>query len=83
MNDYSSLLYSEKSVLATYCYDLTPLTYEKRGMLTAKKTHRKRVSSRNPFSREFKDQLVDLKSGFPSGNRLIFPDSSRSTSAKT
>ncbi|NCS26758.1 MAG: hypothetical protein GPI96_20825 [Microcystis aeruginosa BS13-02] len=27
MNDYSSLLYSEKSVLATDCYDLTPLTY--------------------------------------------------------
>jgi len=26
MNDYSSLLYSEKSVLATDCYDLTPLT---------------------------------------------------------
>ena len=36
MNDYSSLLYSEKSVLATDCYDLTPLTYEKRGMLPAK-----------------------------------------------
>jgi hypothetical protein len=34
MNDYSSLLYSEKSVLATDCYDLTPLTYEKRGMLS-------------------------------------------------
>jgi hypothetical protein len=31
MNDYSSLLYSEKSVLATDCYDLTPLTYEERG----------------------------------------------------
>ncbi|TRU80786.1 MAG: hypothetical protein EWV76_22595 [Microcystis novacekii Mn_MB_F_20050700_S1] len=27
MNDYSSPLYSEKSVLATDCYDLTPLTY--------------------------------------------------------
>ncbi|GBE98416.1 hypothetical protein D3800_10155 [Microcystis aeruginosa NIES-298] len=27
MNDYSYLLYSEKSVLATDCYDLTPLTY--------------------------------------------------------
>ncbi|MDB9509357.1 hypothetical protein PN502_20355 [Microcystis aeruginosa CS-338/01] len=27
MNDYSSLLYSEKSPLATDCYDLTPLTY--------------------------------------------------------
>ncbi|AVQ73065.1 hypothetical protein MTo_04488 [Microcystis aeruginosa NIES-1211] len=27
MNDYSSVLYSEKSVLATDCYDLTPLTY--------------------------------------------------------
>jgi hypothetical protein len=37
MNDYSSLLYSEKSVLATDCYDLTPLTYEERGMLPAKK----------------------------------------------
>jgi hypothetical protein len=37
MNDYYSLLYSEKSVLATDCYDLTPLTYEKRGMLPAKK----------------------------------------------
>jgi hypothetical protein len=37
MNDYSSLLYSEKSVLATDCYDLTPLTYEKRGILSAKK----------------------------------------------
>jgi len=36
MNDYSSLLYSEKSVLATDCYDLTPLTYEERGMLPAK-----------------------------------------------
>jgi hypothetical protein len=42
MNDYSCLLYSEKSVLATDCYDLTPLTYEergnykKRGMLSAK-----------------------------------------------
>jgi hypothetical protein len=36
MNDYSSLLYSEKSVLATDCYDLTPLTYEERGMLSAK-----------------------------------------------
>ncbi len=36
MNDYSSLLYSEKSVLATDCYDLTPLTYEERGMLYAK-----------------------------------------------
>jgi hypothetical protein len=37
MNDYSSLLYSEKSVLATDCYDLTPLNYEGRGMLPAKK----------------------------------------------
>ncbi|MGV2390857.1 MAG UNVERIFIED_CONTAM: hypothetical protein LVR29_29670 [Microcystis novacekii LVE1205-3] len=36
MNDYSSLLYSEKSVLATDCYDLTPLTYEERGMLSQK-----------------------------------------------
>ncbi|MBC1189724.1 MULTISPECIES: hypothetical protein [Microcystis] len=36
MNDYSSLLYSEKSVLATDYYDLTPLTYEERGMLPAK-----------------------------------------------
>ncbi|WP_066029476.1 hypothetical protein [Microcystis aeruginosa] len=36
MNDYSYLLYSEKSVLATDCYDLTPLTYEERGMLPAK-----------------------------------------------
>ena len=27
MNDYSYVLYSEKSVLATDCYDLTPLTY--------------------------------------------------------
>ncbi|GCL55056.1 hypothetical protein NIES3806_24010 [Microcystis aeruginosa NIES-3806] len=36
MNDYSCLLYSEKSVLATDCYDLTPLTYEERGMLPAK-----------------------------------------------
>ncbi len=27
MNDYSSRLYSEKSVLVTDCYDLTPLTY--------------------------------------------------------
>ncbi|TRU45761.1 MAG: hypothetical protein EWV49_18260 [Microcystis aeruginosa Ma_QC_Ch_20071001_S25] len=27
MNDYSSVLYSEKSVLATDCYHLTPLTY--------------------------------------------------------
>jgi hypothetical protein len=27
MNDYSYLLYSEKSVLATDCYDFTPLTY--------------------------------------------------------
>ena len=35
MNDYSSLLYSEKSVLATDCYDLIPLTYEKRGILSA------------------------------------------------
>ncbi|MBE9089225.1 hypothetical protein IQ232_05320 [Microcystis aeruginosa LEGE 11464] len=35
MNDYSSLLYSEKSVLATDCYDLTPLTYEERGILSA------------------------------------------------
>ena len=35
MNDYSSLLYSEKSVLATDCYDLTPLAYEERGMLSA------------------------------------------------
>jgi hypothetical protein len=41
MNDYSSISYSEKSVLATDCYDLTPLTYEergnyeKRGMLSA------------------------------------------------
>ena len=35
MNDYSSLLYSEKSVLATDCYDLTPLTYEERGTLSA------------------------------------------------
>jgi len=26
MNDYSSLLYSEKSVLAADCYNLTPLT---------------------------------------------------------
>ena len=31
-----ALLYSEKSVLATDCYDLTPLTYEERGMLPAK-----------------------------------------------
>jgi len=31
MNDYSSILYSEKSVLATDCYDLTPLKYEERG----------------------------------------------------
>jgi hypothetical protein len=38
MNDYSYVLYSEKSVLATDCYDLTPLTYEERGMLSAKKT---------------------------------------------
>jgi len=38
MNDYSYVLYSEKSVLATDCYDLTPLTYEERGMLPAKKT---------------------------------------------
>jgi len=37
MNDYSSTLYSEKSPLATYCYDLIPLTYEERGMLPAKK----------------------------------------------
>ncbi|GCE62024.1 hypothetical protein MiAbB_03968 [Microcystis aeruginosa NIES-4285] len=37
MNDYSYLLYSEKSPLATYCYDLIPLTYEERGMLPAKK----------------------------------------------
>jgi hypothetical protein len=37
MNDYSYLLYSEQSVLATDCYDLTPLTYEERGMLPAKK----------------------------------------------
>ncbi|TRU85327.1 MAG: hypothetical protein EWV54_16375 [Microcystis novacekii Mn_MB_F_20050700_S1D] len=80
MNDYSYLLYSEKSVLATDCYDLTPLTYEergnyeKRGMLSAltllfplktppkqsyplswrrcdRHNPRKRVSSRNPFSR--------------------------------
>ncbi|MCA2554132.1 MAG: hypothetical protein IM466_10495 [Microcystis sp. M04BS1] len=36
MNDYSSRLYSEKSLLATDCYDLTPLTYEERGMLSAK-----------------------------------------------
>ncbi|GCL44724.1 hypothetical protein [Microcystis aeruginosa] len=36
MNDYYYLLYSEKSVLATDCYDLTPLTYEERGMLPAK-----------------------------------------------
>ncbi len=36
MNDYSCLLYSEKSVLAKDCYDLTPLTYEERGMLPAK-----------------------------------------------
>ncbi|CCH92534.1 conserved hypothetical protein [Microcystis aeruginosa PCC 9432] len=36
MNDYSYVLYSEKSVLATDCYDLTPLTYEERGMLSAK-----------------------------------------------
>ena len=36
MNDYSYVLYSEKSVLATDCYDLTPLTYEERGMLPAK-----------------------------------------------
>ena len=34
MNDYSSALYSEKSPLATYCYDLIPLTYEERGMLS-------------------------------------------------
>ena len=27
MNDYSYLLYSEKSVLATDCYDFTPLTH--------------------------------------------------------
>ena len=27
MNDYSYVLYSEKSVSATDCYDLTPLTY--------------------------------------------------------
>ncbi|WP_194018160.1 hypothetical protein [Microcystis aeruginosa] len=42
MNDYSYLLYSEKSVLATDCYDVTPLNYEgrgnyeKRGILSAK-----------------------------------------------
>ncbi|GCL51918.1 hypothetical protein NIES3804_35050 [Microcystis aeruginosa NIES-3804] len=36
MNDYYSLLYSEKSVLATDYYDLTPVTYEERGMLSAK-----------------------------------------------
>ena len=36
MNDYSYVLYSEKSVLATDCYDLTPLTCEERGMLSAK-----------------------------------------------
>ncbi|AKV65836.1 hypothetical protein VL20_621 [Microcystis panniformis FACHB-1757] len=29
-------MYSEKSVLATDYYDLTPLTYEERGMLPAK-----------------------------------------------
>jgi len=27
MNDYSYVLYSEKSVLATDCYDFTPLTH--------------------------------------------------------
>jgi len=35
MNDYSSLLYSEKLVLATDCYDFTPLK-EHRGMLSEK-----------------------------------------------
>ncbi|MCZ8049531.1 MULTISPECIES: hypothetical protein [unclassified Microcystis] len=53
MNDYSSVLYSEKSVLATDCYDLTPLTYEERGILsvlTFLQKFRKRVSPRNPFS---------------------------------
>ncbi|OPF19272.1 hypothetical protein B1L04_07940 [Microcystis aeruginosa KW] len=50
MNDYSSLLYSEKSVLATDCYDLTPLTYEERGMLPAK----------NPTEKGFLEETLFL-----------------------
>jgi hypothetical protein len=50
MNDYSYVLYSEKSVLATDCYDLTPLTYEERGMLSAKKPQKTGFLKKPVFS---------------------------------
>ncbi len=52
MNDYSYVLYSEKSVLATDCYDLTPLTYEERGMLSAKKPQKTGFLKKPVFSRK-------------------------------
>ncbi len=54
MNDYSYVLYSEKSVLATDCYDLTPLPYEERGMLPAK----------NPTENGFLQETRFLESWF-------------------
>ena len=64
MNDYSYVLYSEKSVLATDCYDLTPLTYEERGMLSAKKT------TENGFLQETRFLWGFLREASPSPRKL-------------
>ncbi|MFM7715576.1 MAG: hypothetical protein ACKO7A_23575, partial [Microcystis sp.] len=55
------LLYSEKSPLATYCYDLIPLTYEERGMLPAKNPTENGFIEETRFLICWEDAIANIK----------------------